>query len=99
MKFYKISLETDLSGTSFRRYKKTETEAYIEYNEGTIHGDWAEVSAEEMLVIAPEWFDFGTDDNAETDPVMEKLNSIEAKIQTNEDLQVFYDAIMKEVGL
>lgn len=34
-----------------------------------------------------------------TDPVMEKLDSIEAKIQTNEDLQTFYDDIVKEVGL
>ena len=34
-----------------------------------------------------------------TDPVMEKLSSIEAKIQTNEDLQTFYDEIVKEVGL
>lgn len=34
-----------------------------------------------------------------TDPVMEKLESIEAKIQTNEDLQTFYDDIVKEVGL
>ena len=33
------------------------------------------------------------------DPVMEKLDSIEAKIQTNEDLQTFYDDIVKEVGL
>lgn len=35
----------------------------------------------------------------EVDPVMEKLDSIEAKIQTNEDLQTFYDEIVKEVGL
>lgn len=34
-----------------------------------------------------------------SDPVMEKLDSIEAKIQTNEDLQTFYDDIVKEVGL
>lgn len=36
---------------------------------------------------------------ATPDPVMEKLNVIEAKIQTNEDLQTFYDDIVKEVGL
>lgn len=34
-----------------------------------------------------------------TNPVMEKLDIIEAKIQTNEDLQTFYDEIVKEVGL
>lgn len=33
------------------------------------------------------------------DPVMEKLESIEEKIQTNEDLQTFYDDIVREVGL
>lgn len=33
------------------------------------------------------------------DPVMEKLESIDAKIQTNEDLQTFYDDIVREVGL
>ena len=36
---------------------------------------------------------------ATPDPIMEKLNSIETKIQTNEDLQTFYDDIVKEVGL
>lgn len=34
-----------------------------------------------------------------SDPIMEKLDSIEAKIQTNEDLQNFYDEIVEEVGL
>lgn len=33
------------------------------------------------------------------DPVMEKLESIESKIQTNTDLQTFYDEIVREVGL
>ena len=33
------------------------------------------------------------------DPVMKKLDSIEAEIQTNEELQTFYDDIVKEVGL
>lgn len=31
--------------------------------------------------------------------VMDKLDRIETKIQTNEDLQTFYDDIVKEVGL
>ena len=33
------------------------------------------------------------------DPIMEKLETIESKIQTNEELQTFYDDIVKEVGL
>ena len=36
---------------------------------------------------------------ATPDPIMEKLNSIEEKIRTNEELQTFYDDIVKEVGL
>lgn len=45
--------------------------------------------------------DFGETENETptTDPVMEKLEAIESKIRTNEDLQTFYDDIVKEVGL
>ena len=49
-----------------------------------------------------EWIEVETDPvepEPTPDPVMEKLDSIEAKIQTNEDLQTFYDDIVKEVGL
>lgn len=34
-----------------------------------------------------------------TDPVMEKLDSIEAKIQTNTEMEEFYTAVCQEVGL
>ena len=45
--------------------------------------------------------DFGETENETptTDPIMEKLEAIESKIRTNEDLQTFYDDIVKEVGL
>ena len=35
----------------------------------------------------------------EIEVVPTQLDRIEAKIQTNEDLQAFYDDVMKEVGL
>ena len=34
-----------------------------------------------------------------SDPVMEKLESIEAKIQTNTEMEEFYNAVCQEVGL
>ena len=33
------------------------------------------------------------------DPVMEKLESIDAKIQTNTEMEEFYTAVCQEVGL
>ncbi len=47
----------------------------------------------------PKPSDEAVDPSDVPDPIMEKLDSIEAKIQTNEDLQKFYDDIVKEVGL
>lgn len=34
-----------------------------------------------------------------SDPVMEKLESIETKIQTNAEMEEFYNAVCQEVGL
>lgn len=57
------------------------------YNAET--GDWEDV-------------ELGTDEETPepaTDPVMEKLESIEAKIQTNTEMEEFYTAVCQEVGL
>lgn len=56
------------------------------YNAET--GEWEEV-------------ELGTDEEPvhATDPVMEKLESIEAKIQTNTEMEEFYNAVCQEVGL
>ena len=98
--FYKIPLDTDLSETSYRCYKETDEAAFIEYNSGNVGENWVEITKEQAMEIAHEWFSSGSEESEPTsDPIMEKLESIEAKIQTNEELQTFYDDIVKEVGL
>lgn len=76
----------------------TETKTYLKdgieylektYSNGTVVNE--AVNNEEKEIKIPT--------EPEPDPVMEKLDSIEAKIQINEDLQTFYDDIVKEVGL
>ena len=55
--FYKIPKNTDLSNTSVRCAKNKDDYTYIEYNEGFIGDDWIEISEDEILEIAPEWFE------------------------------------------
>lgn len=57
------------------------------YNAET--GEWEEVELEETEEPA----------TPASDPVMEKLESIEAKIQTNTEMEEFYNAVCQEVGL
>ena len=57
------------------------------YNAET--GDWEEVEPEPEEPVDP----------PATDPVLDKLNSIEAKIQTNAEMEEFYNAVCQEVGL
>lgn len=57
------------------------------YNAET--GEWEEVEMEETEEPS----------TPASDPVMEKLESIEAKIQTNTEMEEFYTAVCQEVGL
>ena len=54
--FLKIPLNADLTKTSYRCFKETEEDVFIEYNNGDIHEDWEEISEERAREIAPEWF-------------------------------------------
>lgn len=49
--YYKIPLESDLSQTSYRDSKLTETNEYIEYNEGFIGEDWEEITEETLIEV------------------------------------------------
>lgn len=98
--YLRIPLNADLSQTSFRRYEKIGDVIYIEYCEGVIAEEWEEITLDELKENIPKWFSSHyAEPETLHDPVMEKLNDIEAKIQTNEDLKSFYDDIVKEVGL
>lgn len=49
--YYRIPLDADLSQTSYRDSKLTETNEYIEYNEGFIGEDWKEVTEEQLIEV------------------------------------------------
>ena len=76
--------------TGTKTYLKNGIE-YLEktYSNGTVVVEAVNDEEKEIKILT----------EPEPDPVMEKLNDIEAKIQTNEDLKSFYDDIVKEVGL
>ena len=48
---------------------------------------------------AETWVEYIPETTEPSEPEPTQLDRIEAKIQTNEDLQSFYDEIVKEVGL
>ena len=52
--FYKISLDTDLSKTSFRDRYDTEVSTFIEYNEGFVGNEWEEITEEEYMQNYPQ---------------------------------------------
>ena len=52
--FYKIPLDADLSKTSYRDRCDTETNAFIEYNEGFVGNDWEEITEEEYMQNYPQ---------------------------------------------
>lgn len=52
--FYKIPLDADLSKTSYRDRYDTETNAFIEYNEGFVGNDWEEITEEEYMQNYPQ---------------------------------------------
>lgn len=49
MLYYKIPLNTDLSQTSYRDRRDTDTHIYIEYNEGFVGEDWVAVEESELI--------------------------------------------------
>lgn len=49
MRYYRIPLNTDLSLTSCRDSKLSETNKYIEYNEGFVGEDWEEITENELI--------------------------------------------------
>ena len=49
MIFYKIPLDANLSQTSYRACVATETDVFIEYNEGYVESSWIELTEEELL--------------------------------------------------
>lgn len=51
MRYFKLPLNSDLSQTSYRASKRTETNEYIEYNEGYIDPIWEEVTEEQLIEV------------------------------------------------
>lgn len=51
MRYFKIPLGFDLSQTSYRDNKPTETHEYIEYNDGYIDPAWEEVTEEQLIEV------------------------------------------------
>ena len=51
MKYFKIPLNSDLSQTSYRAMTSTETNDYIEYNEGFVGEDWKEITEETLIEV------------------------------------------------
>ena len=83
MLYYKIQLNTNLSQTSYRDRRDTETNIFIEYNEGFVGEEW--VAIEESELIA----EFGcnpflvTEETAELPEVSEQ-DEINARILLNQ---------------
>ena len=83
MLYYKIPLNTNLSQTSYRDRRDTETNIFIEYNEGFVGEEW--VAIEESELIA----EFGcnpflvTEETAELPEVSEQ-DEINARILLNQ---------------
>lgn len=73
--FYKIPLDTDLSETSYRCYKETDEAALIEYNSGKVGESWKEITKEQAMEIAPEWFSSGSEESELTETEEAILNT------------------------
>lgn len=70
--FYKIPLGIDLSKTSFRDRYDTETNAFIEYNEGFVGNDWEEITEEQFYEVVPR----ADENNNKTDKIEEIKNQL-----------------------
>ena len=73
--FYKIPKNADLSKTSVRCAKDKDDYTYIEYNEGFIGDDWLKISEDEILEIAPEWFN-ESENETQLDRIESAVNDI-----------------------
>ena len=51
MRYFRVPLNADLSQTSYRASKNTETNEYIEYNEGYIGENWEEINEETLIEV------------------------------------------------
>ena len=51
MKLYKIPLDANLSQTSYRASVTTETDLFIEYNDGHVEPSWIKLTEEELLAL------------------------------------------------
>ena len=49
MLYYKIPLNTNLSQTSYRDRRDTETNIFIEYNEGFVGEEWVAIEESELI--------------------------------------------------
>ena len=58
--YYKMSIDTDLSATSYRCCQYHDNEAYIQYNEGFLDPQWEEVSEDLIKSLFPDWFEEAT---------------------------------------
>lgn len=81
MLYYKIPLDADLSQTSYRDRRDTESYIYIEYNEGFVGEDWVVIEESELIA------EFGYNPFAvteETMPEVSEQDEINARILLNQ---------------
>lgn len=95
MRYFRLPLNSDLSRTSYRDSKLTETNEYIEYNEGYIGEDWEEITEETLIEV------FGCNpfvEESEPEPVTETLTDTESAIYDTQ-ANVEYLVCLSELGL
>lgn len=107
MLYYKTPLNTNLSQTSYRDRRDTETNIFIEYNEGFVGEEW--VAIEESELIA----EFGcnpflvTEETAELPEVSEQdeinarilLNQADILARLNEQDEVQAQILLNQTGV
>lgn len=78
--YYKLPLDADLSQTSYRDRRDTETHIFIEYNEGFVGEDWSAIEESELIA------EFGCNPFAVTEelPEVSEQDEINARILLNQ---------------
>lgn len=103
MKYYKIPLNTDLTQTSYRDRRDTETHIYIEYNEGFVGESWIIVKESDLIA------EFGCNpfaiievpETSEQDEINAEilLNQAEILAKLNEQDEVQAQILLNQTGV
>ena len=77
--YWKIPIGADLSQTSYRAIHEEPDYWYIERNEGLVGEDWVRLEEDEIMLIAPEFFEEPVDENS----TEMRLSRIENMVNSN----------------